>query len=102
RGRGAGGLPADAPDPATGRADRLAAGVHRHLGHPAGHRSAPLGAGVASGIVSTAAGVGAAVGLAVLVLVANAGTHRLPGGDLRVAAAGGIRAAVFTIAGGIV
>src|SRR5262245_13807958 len=58
--------------------------------------------GVASGIVSTAAGVGAAVGLAVLVLVANAGTHRLPGGDLRVATAGGIRAAVFTIAGGIV
>jgi MFS family permease len=58
--------------------------------------------GVASGIVSTASGVGAAVGLAVLVLVANAGTHRLPGEELQVATADGIRAAVFTIAGGIV
>src|SRR5262249_6414647 len=57
--------------------------------------------GVASGIVSTASGVGAAVGLAVLVLVANAGAHPLAGEELRVATAGGIRAAVFTIAGGI-
>jgi MFS family permease len=58
--------------------------------------------GVAAGIVSTAAGVGAAVGLAVLVLVANAGTRGLAGEQLRIATAGGIRAAVFTIAGGIV
>jgi MFS family permease len=57
--------------------------------------------GVASGIVSTASGVGAAVGLAVLVLVATAGTRGLAGEDLRIATAGGIRAAVFTIAGGI-
>jgi MFS family permease len=58
--------------------------------------------GIASGIVSTASGVGAAVGLAVLVLVANAGTPRLAGEELQAATAGGIRAAVFTIAGGIV
>jgi MFS family permease len=58
--------------------------------------------GVASGIVSTASGVGAAVGLAVLVLVANAGAHPPAGAELQVATAGGIRAAVFTIAGGIV
>jgi MFS family permease len=57
--------------------------------------------GVASGIVSTAAGVGAAVGLAVLVLVANAGTHRLAGAELQAATASGIRTAVFTIAGAI-
>ena len=58
--------------------------------------------GVASGIVSTASGVGAAVGLAVLVLVANAGTDRLASEELQAATAGGIRAAVFTIAAGIV
>ena len=58
--------------------------------------------GVAPGIASTASGVGAAVGLAVLVLIANAGTHRLAGEELQVAAAGGIRTAVLTIAGGIV
>jgi MFS family permease len=58
--------------------------------------------GVASGIVSTGSGIGAAVGLAVLTLVANAGTGELTGEDLRIATAGGIRAAVFTIAGGIV
>src|SRR5262249_19688525 len=46
--------------------------------------------------------VGAAVGLSVLVLVANAGTHRLAGEELQAATAGGIRAAVFTIAAGIV
>jgi MFS family permease len=57
--------------------------------------------GVASGMVSTSAGVGAAVGLAVLVLVANAGTSGLTGENLQVATAGGIRAAVFTIAAGI-
>ena len=57
--------------------------------------------GVASGIVSTGSGVGAAVGLAVLVLVANADTRGLAGEELRIATAGGIRAAVFTIAGGI-
>jgi hypothetical protein len=37
----------------------------------------------------------------VLVLVANAGTRRLAGEELRVATADGIRAAVFTIAGAI-
>jgi EmrB/QacA subfamily drug resistance transporter len=58
--------------------------------------------GVASGIVSTASGVGAAVGLAVLVLVANSGTHGLAGEAWRVAAAEGIRTAVFAVAGGIV
>lgn len=58
--------------------------------------------GVASGIVSTGSGVGAAVGLAVLVLVANAGTRGLGREALRIAAASGIRTAVFTIAGGIV
>jgi MFS family permease len=58
--------------------------------------------GVASGIVSTASGIGAAVGLAVLVLVANSGTRGLAGEELRIATAGGIRAAVFAIAGGIV
>ena len=58
--------------------------------------------GVASGIVSTASGVGAAVGLAVLVLVANAGARGLAGEELRIATGDGIRAAVFTIAGGIV
>jgi EmrB/QacA subfamily drug resistance transporter len=57
--------------------------------------------GVASGIVSTASGIGAAVGLAVLVLVANAGARGLGGEALRIAAAGGIRAAVLTIAAGI-
>ena len=58
--------------------------------------------GVASGIVSTASGVGAAVGLAVLVLVATAGTGGLAGEELQAATAAGIRAAVFTIAAGIV
>jgi EmrB/QacA subfamily drug resistance transporter len=58
--------------------------------------------GVASGVVSTASGVGAAVGLAVLVLVANSGTHGLVGEAWRVAAAEGIRVAVFCIAAGIV
>jgi MFS family permease len=58
--------------------------------------------GVASGIASTASGIGAAVGLAVLVLVANAGTDGVAGEALRIATAAGIRAAVFTIAGGIV
>jgi MFS family permease len=58
--------------------------------------------GVASGIVSTASGVGAVVGLAVLVLVANAGTHGLAGEAWRIAAAEGIRTAVFAVAGGIV
>jgi hypothetical protein len=38
----------------------------------------------------------------VLVLVANVGTRRLAGEELRVATAGGIRVAVFTIAGAIV
>jgi MFS family permease len=57
--------------------------------------------GVASGIVSTSAGIGAAVGLAVLVLVANADARGLVGEELRMATADGIRAAVFTIAGGI-
>src|SRR5262245_44882234 len=57
--------------------------------------------GVASGIVSTASGVGAAVGLAVLVLVANAGADRVTGEELQAATADGIRAAVFTIAAGI-
>jgi MFS family permease len=58
--------------------------------------------GVASGIVSTASGVGAAVGLAVLVLVANSGTDGLAGEAWRIAAAEGIRTAVFAVAGGIV
>lgn len=57
--------------------------------------------GTASGIVSTASGVGAVVGLAVLVLVANAGTEGLAGEGLRAAAAGGLRTAVFVVAGGI-
>jgi MFS family permease len=57
--------------------------------------------GVAAGILSTAAGLGAVVGLAGLVLVANAGTGGLAGEALRIATAAGIRAAVFTIAGGI-
>jgi MFS family permease len=57
--------------------------------------------GTASGIVSTASGVGAVVGLALLVLVANAGTEDLVGEGLRAATAGGLRAAVFVIAGGI-
>jgi MFS family permease len=58
--------------------------------------------GVASGIVSTGSGVGAAVGLAVLVLIANAEVGGLAGEELRIATASGIRAAVFSIAGGIV
>ena len=57
--------------------------------------------GVASGIVSTASGIGAAVGLAILVLVANSGTVGLAGEELRIATAGGIRTAIFVIAGGI-
>jgi MFS family permease len=58
--------------------------------------------GVASGVVSTASGVGATVGLAVLVLVANSGTDGLVGEAWRVAAAEGIRMAVFCVAVGIV
>jgi hypothetical protein len=58
--------------------------------------------GVASGVVSTASGVGATVGLAVLVLVANSGTDGLVGEAWRVAAAEGIRMAVFCVAAGIV
>jgi MFS family permease len=60
--------------------------------------------GVASGIVTTGSGVGAAAGLAVLVLIANttAGTRGIEGDALRIATGGGIRAAVFVIAGGIV
>jgi MFS family permease len=57
--------------------------------------------GVASGIVTTGSGVGAAAGLAVLVLIANANTRGLDGDALRIATGGGIRAAVFVIAGGI-
>jgi hypothetical protein len=41
--------------------------------------------GVASGIVSSSSGVGAAVGLAILVMLANAGTERLFGEELRTA-----------------
>lgn len=40
--------------------------------------------------------------LAILVLVANAGTGGLVGDGLRAATAGGLRTAVFVIAGGIV
>ncbi|MGI5128239.1 MFS transporter [Pseudonocardia sp. CA-107938] len=58
--------------------------------------------GVASGIVSTGSSIGAVIGLAVLVLVATAGTDGLAGEALRVATSDGIRAAVLTIAGGIV
>jgi hypothetical protein len=43
-----------------------------------------------------------AAGLAVLVLIANAGARDLDGDALRVATGGGIRTAVFVIAGGIV
>jgi MFS family permease len=57
--------------------------------------------GVASGTVTTGSGIGAAVGLAVLVMVANAGTNELGGEAQRIAAADGIRTAVFAIAGGI-
>ncbi|MEU8637627.1 MFS transporter [Amycolatopsis sp. NPDC048633] len=58
--------------------------------------------GVASGIVTTGSGIGAAAGLAVLVLIANARARDLDGDALRVATGGGIRTAVFVIAGGIV
>ena len=58
--------------------------------------------GVASGIVTTGSGIGAAAGLAVLVLIANARVRDLDGDALRVATGGGIRTAVFVIAGGIV
>jgi MFS family permease len=58
--------------------------------------------GVASGIASTGSGIGATVGLAILVLVANSGLDGLTGDGLRIAAAYGIRTAVFAIAGGIV
>jgi MFS family permease len=58
--------------------------------------------GVAAGVVSTGSGVGAVVGLAILVLLANSGTDGLDGEGLRFATAGGIRTAVFAIAGGIV
>jgi hypothetical protein len=34
----------------NGRADRLTAGVHRHAGHPAGHRPASFGAGAAAAV----------------------------------------------------
>jgi MFS family permease len=57
--------------------------------------------GVASGIVTTGSGIGAAAGLAVLVLIANAGARDLGGDALRLATGGGIRTAVFVIAGGI-
>jgi hypothetical protein len=53
------------------------------------------------GVASTGSGIGAVVGLAILVLVANSGTEGRTVEDLRVATAGGISAAVFTIAGGI-
>jgi MFS family permease len=58
--------------------------------------------GVASGIVTTGSGVGAAVGLAGLVLIANANVRGLDGDALRIATSGGIRTAMFAIAGGIV
>jgi MFS family permease len=58
--------------------------------------------GVASGIVTTGSGVGAAAGLAVLVLIANAHSRGLDGDALRITTGGGIRVAVFVIAGGIV
>ncbi|WP_407835989.1 MFS transporter [Streptomyces sp. DSM 116496] len=57
--------------------------------------------GIASGIASTGSGAGAAVGLAVLVLVATAGLDGLSGEQLRTATAGGIRTALFVVAGGI-
>jgi MFS family permease len=58
--------------------------------------------GAASGIVTTGSGIGAAFGLAVLVLIANADTRGLEGEALRIAAGGGIRTAMFAVAGGIV
>ena len=58
--------------------------------------------GIASGIASTGSGIGAALGLALLVLIANATTDGLAGDELQAAKAGGIRAAVLTIAGAIV
>lgn len=50
--------------------------------------------GVACGIAST----GAAIGLALLVLVANSGIDTLVGGELRVATAHGVSAAVLVVA----
>ena len=58
--------------------------------------------GVASALASTGAGIGAAVGLALLVLIANAGTDGLAGGELRVAMAEGLSDAVLVVSAGIV
>jgi MFS family permease len=58
--------------------------------------------GVASGLASTGSGVGAAFGLAILVLVANQGAGDTGGEGPSVATAEGIRAAVLTVAVGIV
>jgi MFS family permease len=58
--------------------------------------------GIASGLVTTGSGVGASVGLAVLVLIANANARGLDGVAPRIATSGGIRTAMFAIAGGIV
>lgn len=62
---------------------------------------APHRQGVASAVVSTGSGIGAVVGLALLVLLANHGRADLSEEALRAATAGGIRAAVLAIAGGI-
>jgi MFS family permease len=58
--------------------------------------------GVASGLASTGSGVGAALGLAILVLIANHGAGAYGGEGPPVATAEGIRAAVLTVAIGIV
>jgi EmrB/QacA subfamily drug resistance transporter len=58
--------------------------------------------GVASGLASTGSGVGAAFGLAILVLIANHGAGDTGGEGSPVATAEGIRAAVLTVAVGIV
>jgi MFS family permease len=59
--------------------------------------------GVASSMVSTSSGMGATLGLALLVLVANSGSPVVAGGGAGsgLATAGGIRAAVFVVAAGI-
>lgn len=64
-------------------------------GVAAGHQ------GVASGIASTGSGIGAVIGLAVLVLIANSGLDGTAGEAHRIAAATGIRTAVFVIAAAI-
>ncbi|MFI9504388.1 MFS transporter [Nocardia sp. NPDC052566] len=58
--------------------------------------------GIASGIASTGQQIGTAVGLAVLVAIANSGTDGLTGAALRLAAADGMRTAVFLAAAGMV